>query len=48
MIKALGALLIFIGLVFSFNCWRVGDLNSFTFQLIFGPVFLGLGLQLIK
>jgi len=48
MFKELGAILIFVGLIFTFNCWRVGNFNSFLSQLLFGPVLIGLGLQLIK
>jgi hypothetical protein len=48
MIKAVGALFIFLGLVFTFNFSRVKDYNSFLIQLMLGPIFLGLGIQLIK
>jgi hypothetical protein len=48
MLKAIGALLIFLGLVFTFNFSRVKDYNSFLLQLMLGPIFIGLGLQLIK
>ncbi|MEM5869783.1 MAG: hypothetical protein QXR09_01300 [Candidatus Aenigmatarchaeota archaeon] len=46
--KVLGAVLIFLGLVFTFNCGRVEDYDSFLVQLLLGPIFLGLGIQLIK
>jgi hypothetical protein len=48
MLKALGALLIFLGLVFTFNFSRVEDYNSFLLQLMLGPIFLGLGIQLLN
>jgi|GEM_PF-2904235 len=48
MLKVLGAILIFLGLVFTFNFSRVKDYNSFLVQLMLGPIFLGLGIQLIK
>ncbi|MEM5879237.1 MAG: hypothetical protein QXU74_01965 [Candidatus Aenigmatarchaeota archaeon] len=46
--KELGAILIFLGLVFTFNCGQVKDYNSFLLQLLLGPTFIGLGIQLIK
>lgn len=48
MIRAIGAVLIFLGLVFTLNCWRAEILNSFLLQLMIGPVFIALGFQLIK
>lgn len=48
MMKLFGAGLVFIGLVFTFNCWNVEEMGLFTIQLMLGPVLLGLGLQLIK
>ncbi|MEM5829826.1 MAG: hypothetical protein QW040_03830 [Candidatus Aenigmatarchaeota archaeon] len=46
--KAFGAILIFLGLLFTFNCGRVENYSSFLLQLLLGPTFIGLGLQLIK
>jgi hypothetical protein len=48
MIKILGSVLIFIGLVFTFNFWRTSKFDLFLLQLLLGPTFIGLGLQLIK
>lgn len=48
MFKELGAVFIFIGLVFTLFCWSSKDYESFLLKLLVGPVLLGLGLQLIK
>jgi hypothetical protein len=48
MLKALGAMLIFFGLVFTFNCGRVENYSSFLLQIMLGPIFIGLGLQLLN
>ncbi|MEM5836718.1 MAG: hypothetical protein QW451_00755 [Candidatus Aenigmatarchaeota archaeon] len=46
--KEVGAILIFLGLALTFNSFRCKGYNEFLIQLMLGPTFLGLGLQLIK
>jgi len=48
MFNELGAVLIFFGLLFTFSCWFSKSYEAFLFQIMLGPVFIGLGLQLIK
>lgn len=46
--KEIGAILLFLGLVLTFNSFRSKGYNAFLTQLMLGPTFIGLGLQLIK
>ena len=49
MLREIGAVLTILGLLFLvMGMWRVTKPNMFLFQVLFGPIFIYLGLQLLK
>jgi hypothetical protein len=49
MLREIGATLFTIGIIFLvMGMWKVGSNNMFMFQIISGPIFIYLGLQLLK
>jgi len=48
MLKPLGAILLTLGLIFSFTCWAAKRYDIFLIQILLGPVMIAAGWQLLK
>jgi len=46
--KELGAVLIFLGMMFLFTAWGSKNLTFMLGQLILAPIFISLGWQLLQ
>jgi uncharacterized membrane protein HdeD (DUF308 family) len=48
MLKALGAVLFILGLIFSLTCWASKKYEMLLIQILLGPVFIAAGWQMMK
>lgn len=49
MMKVVGSVLIIIGVIFTlFGAWSVTRIDLFLVEIVFGPIFIYTGLQLLK
>jgi len=48
MLKEFGATLVTLGLIMLIGAWRVKREDMFLLEIIFGPIFIYYGLQLLK
>lgn len=46
--KILGAIVLTLGVLFLISCWTAKKPAYFAFELIFGPIFIHFGLQLLS
>jgi hypothetical protein len=48
MLKEIGAVLIFVGMMFLLTCWNCKSMTLLLGELILGPIFISLGWQLLQ
>lgn len=48
MLKEIGAALFILGMIFLFIAWSNKDYGGFLFEVIFGPILIYAGYQLMK
>jgi hypothetical protein len=46
--KELGAVLIFVGMMFLLTCWKCKNMTLLLGELVLGPIFISIGWQLLK